>query len=65
MTHDEIIERMKAVKKAHGWSNLDIEIRANSMVSQSVIANCLRGESIRLYTFLDILDAMGLEINII
>lgn len=65
MTHDEIIERMKAVKKAHGWSNLDIEIRANSMVSQSVIANCLRGESIRLYTFLDIIDAMGLEINII
>lgn len=65
MTHDEIIERMKTTKKAHGWSNLDIEIRAKSMVSQSVIANCLRGESIRLYTFLDILDAMGLEINII
>lgn len=63
MTHDEIIERIAKKKSALEWSNAKIGVQAG--VNQNKVALLLRGESISLYGFLDILDAMGLEINII
>lgn len=63
MTHDEIIERIAKKKNIMGWSNAKIGVQAG--VNQNKVALLLRGDSISLYGFLDIIDAMGLEINII
>ena len=63
MTHDEIIARMKASKKANNWTNKKIGERSDA--NYNTVRNLLAGENIGLYPFLDILDAMGLEIYII
>lgn len=63
MTHDEIVERLNKAKNAMDWSNAKIGVRAG--VNKNKVALLLRGENIGLYPFLDILDGMGLEINII
>lgn len=63
MTHDEIIERLKAKKKAVGWTNK--KIGEKSGVSIGTTQRLVAGENIGLYQFLDILEGMGLEINII
>jgi len=63
MTHDEIIARIAKKKSALEWSNAKIAVSAG--VNQNKVALLLRGDSISLYGFLDILDAMGLEINVV
>lgn len=63
MTHDEILERIRATKKAMNWTNADISTRSG--VSQSTVAQLFRGNNINLFNLIDILESMGLEINII
>lgn len=63
MTHDEIIERIRASKKANGWTNIVIAERSGIHVN--TVRNLIAGENIGLFSFLDILDGMGLEINIV
>ena len=63
MTHDEIIERMKTTKKANNWTNKKIGERSDA--NYNTVRNLLAGENIGLYQFLDIIEGMGLEINII
>ena len=63
MTHDEIVARLRILKRRMKWTNKDIETRCG--VSYGTVRNLMAGENIGLYQFLDILDGMGLEINII
>ena len=63
MTHDEIVERLKASKKANNWTNKKIGERSDA--NYNTVRNLLAGENIGLYQFLDIIEGMGLEINII
>ena len=63
MTHDEIVERLRILKRRMKWSNKNIGERSG--VNYNTVRKLIAGENIGLYPFLDILDAMGLEINII
>ena len=63
MTHDEIVERLRILKRQMKWTNKIIGERAG--VSYGTVARLMKGENIGLYQFLDILEGMGLEINII
>lgn len=63
MTHDEILERLKILKRRMKWTNKSIGERSG--VSYGTVANLIKGENIGLFQFLDIIEGMGLEINII
>lgn len=63
MNHDEIVKRLKELKKAMNWDNTDIGRRAG--VPPITVSQLLKGNNIGLYQFLDIVESMGLEINII
>jgi len=63
MTHDEIVARLRILKRQMKWTNKDIAKRSGT--SYGTVRNLMAGENIGIYSFLDILDGMGLEINII
>jgi len=63
MTHDEILERLKILKRTMKWTNKSIGERSG--VNYNTVRNLIAGENIGLYQFLDIIEAMGLEIRII
>ena len=63
MTHDEIVERLRILKRRMKWSNKDIGERSDA--NYNTVRNLLAGENIGLYQFLDIIEGMGLEINVI
>lgn len=63
MTHDEIVTRLRILKRRMKWTNKDIEKRSG--VNYNTVRNLLAGNNIELFNFIDIIEAMGLEINII
>lgn len=61
--YPEMIRRIKASKEAQGLSHRELAKRAK--VSTSTLWSLLNGDPGRIYTFLQVLDALGLEIQII
>lgn len=63
MGFDEVIRRMRVRKKALGWT--DDELAEHAGLSHTTVSSILTGKSVTLYSFLDVLDALGLEIQVI
>lgn len=63
MNHAEIIEKMKQKKKAMDWTNE--MIAKKSGYNENTIAKFFNGYNTRIHTFMDIVEAMGVEINVI
>ena len=63
MTHTEIITRMKYTKKAMAWTYQDIAIKSG--YHKDIVLRAIHGRNVGVIAFVDIVTAMGLEINVI
>lgn len=60
---DDVIHRMNAVKKARGLSNK--QIGEKSGCSENTVRNLLKGNPVNSWVFIDVIVALGLEIQVI
>lgn len=61
--YNEIIRRLNAVKRARGLSNK--KIAELSRRSENTVRNVLKGNVVSSYCLVDVIDALGLEIQVI
>lgn len=61
--YDEVIQRMNTVKRARGLSNK--QIGDMSGVSYNTVRSALKGAPVNTWIFMDILNALGLEFQVI
>lgn len=63
MDHEQILQKIKLTKKVRGLRSEDIATKSGQSIY--LVHNLMRGNNINLYAFIDIVEAMGLEINLI
>jgi transcriptional regulator with XRE-family HTH domain len=63
MDHDQIVKKIRLTKKLKGLRTADIAAKSGQTIYK--VQALLRGDSISLYSFMDITDAMDLELNLI
>ena len=63
MDFDEVLRRMKVRKKAMGLTNITLADKAG--VGINSVHKVMSGKQCNLYTFLNVLEALGLELQVL